>query len=235
MKRIFVLALTAVALVLMLALAAPAATVSCSGVAAWSGNSVSYSAGTLVTYNGSEYKCLQSHTSQAGWDPADVPALWSLQGTCSSGGGGGATPTPTPKGATPTPTPVSGGGGGGGNCAPTWSATAIYTGGMTASLNGENYQAAYWTQGNNPSTSSGPAGSGQPWIPEGSCSGSGGGGSTPTPTAKPTPTTSGGGGGGGGKTFAPYADISLASGEDRKSTRLNSSHVRISYAVFCLK
>src|SRR5690554_7050399 len=26
-----------------------------------------------------------------------------------------------------------------------------------------------------------------------------------------------------------------ASGQDRKSTRLNSSHVRISYAVFCLK
>src|SRR5690554_7751865 len=26
-----------------------------------------------------------------------------------------------------------------------------------------------------------------------------------------------------------------AHGEDRKSTRLNSSHVRISYAVFCLK
>ena len=28
---------------------------------------------------------------------------------------------------------------------------------------------------------------------------------------------------------------SLALQEDRKSTRLNSSHVRISYAVFCLK
>src|SRR5690554_7453286 len=27
----------------------------------------------------------------------------------------------------------------------------------------------------------------------------------------------------------------LQLGEDRKSTRLNSSHVRISYAVFCLK
>src|SRR5690606_41127754 len=27
----------------------------------------------------------------------------------------------------------------------------------------------------------------------------------------------------------------LAAGEDRKSTRLNSSHVKISYAVFCLK
>src|SRR5690554_7631173 len=28
---------------------------------------------------------------------------------------------------------------------------------------------------------------------------------------------------------------SFCSGGDRKSTRLNSSHVRISYAVFCLK
>src|SRR5690554_7292940 len=30
-------------------------------------------------------------------------------------------------------------------------------------------------------------------------------------------------------------DLALAEGGDRKSTRLNSSHVRISYAVFCLK
>src|SRR3989442_4084695 len=29
--------------------------------------------------------------------------------------------------------------------------------------------------------------------------------------------------------------IKLAESQDRKSTRLNSSHVRISYAVFCLK
>src|SRR5690606_42009562 len=29
--------------------------------------------------------------------------------------------------------------------------------------------------------------------------------------------------------------IAVASGKDRKSTRLNSSHVKISYAVFCLK
>src|SRR5690349_24255212 len=29
--------------------------------------------------------------------------------------------------------------------------------------------------------------------------------------------------------------ISFQIGEDRKSTRLNSSHVEISYAVFCLK
>src|SRR5690349_23886117 len=31
------------------------------------------------------------------------------------------------------------------------------------------------------------------------------------------------------------ADLPDATGQDRKSTRLNSSHVEISYAVFCLK
>src|SRR3989442_9070022 len=30
-------------------------------------------------------------------------------------------------------------------------------------------------------------------------------------------------------------DVGALPGRDRKSTRLNSSHVRISYAVFCLK
>src|SRR5690606_40445196 len=31
------------------------------------------------------------------------------------------------------------------------------------------------------------------------------------------------------------ADEALVAAQDRKSTRLNSSHVKISYAVFCLK
>src|SRR3989442_11132979 len=39
---------------------------------------------------------------------------------------------------------------------------------------------------------------------------------------------------GGGEPVHPDHDL-LARLEDRKSTRLNSSHVRISYAVFCLK
>src|SRR5699024_2862445 len=34
---------------------------------------------------------------------------------------------------------------------------------------------------------------------------------------------------------AEHVDIKLAPARDRKSTRLNSSHVSISYAVFCLK
>src|SRR3712207_7237873 len=37
---------------------------------------------------------------------------------------------------------------------------------------------------------------------------------------------------GGNKLIAPPRD---GEGEDRKSTRLNSSHANISYAVFCLK
>src|SRR5690606_42098371 len=36
--------------------------------------------------------------------------------------------------------------------------------------------------------------------------------------------------GGGGDSPVPYSLV-----KDRKSTRLNSSHVKISYAVFCLK
>ena len=32
--------------------------------------------GDVVTYNGSEYRCWQSHTSMVGWEPPNVPALW---------------------------------------------------------------------------------------------------------------------------------------------------------------
>ena len=60
--------------------------------------------------------------------------------------------------------------GGGGSCATAWSSTAIYTAGMTASVGGENYVANYWTQGNNPSTNNGGAGSGEPWTATGACS-----------------------------------------------------------------
>src|SRR5690554_7607686 len=35
--------------------------------------------------------------------------------------------------------------------------------------------------------------------------------------------------------FTLYGDVTNNNRPDRKSTRLNSSHVRISYAVFCLK
>jgi hypothetical protein len=36
-----------------------------------------YEVGDRVTYQGTEYECLQAHTSQVGWEPPNVPALWS--------------------------------------------------------------------------------------------------------------------------------------------------------------
>jgi chitinase len=96
-------------------------------------------------------------------------------------------------------------------CSPAWGASTVYTGGGTASENGLNYTANWWTQGNDPATNNGPAGSGQPWTATGSCSGgTGTGGGT------------GGGGTGGGSTggtptpppgpfvLSPYKDVTIS-------------------------
>ena len=87
-------------------------------------------------------------------------------------------------------------------CAAAWSSTAVYTAGQQASENGTNYTANYWTQGNDPATSNGGSGSGQPWTSNGACTGgsSGGGGGT------------GGGTGTGsasGLLFSPYKDVTI--------------------------
>src|SRR5690606_40728553 len=51
--------------------------------------------------------------------------------------------------------------------------------------------------------------------------------STPSRPTAPSPTTT---------TVLPgFTRAASAANQDRKSTRLNSSHVKISYAVFCLK
>ncbi|GMK44445.1 hypothetical protein PghCCS26_15730 [Paenibacillus glycanilyticus] len=59
----------------------------------WAPN-VSYAVNDTVTYNGTTYKCIQSHTSLTGWEPPVVPALWSPV----QGGGGGDTSAPTVPG-----------------------------------------------------------------------------------------------------------------------------------------
>ncbi|MFB4276568.1 MULTISPECIES: carbohydrate-binding protein [unclassified Nonomuraea] len=41
----------------------------------WAPNTA-YATGATVTYGGATYRCLQGHTSQAGWEPPNVPALW---------------------------------------------------------------------------------------------------------------------------------------------------------------
>ncbi|EGL20218.1 MULTISPECIES: glycosyl hydrolase family 18 protein [unclassified Paenibacillus] len=45
------------------------------GPAAWAAG-VSYKVNEEVTYNGSTYICRQPHTSLQGWEPSNVPALW---------------------------------------------------------------------------------------------------------------------------------------------------------------
>jgi endoglucanase Acf2 len=45
------------------------------GTTAWAPNTA-YAVGRLVTYSGVRYRCLQAHTSLTGWEPPNVPALW---------------------------------------------------------------------------------------------------------------------------------------------------------------
>jgi chitodextrinase len=117
----------------------------------WVSTSI-YTAGMTVSLNGINYTANfwtqgQNPSTNNGGPGSGQP--WTSNGSCSGSGGGG---------------------GGGGSCAPTWNSTSVYTGGMTASLNGVNYQANFWTQGQNPSTNNGGPGSGAPWTIIGTCS-----------------------------------------------------------------
>jgi chitodextrinase len=117
----------------------------------WNSTSV-YTAGMKASLNGINYTANfwtqgQNPSTNNGGSGSGQP--WTSNGACSGSGGGG---------------------GGGGSCAPTWNSTTAYTGGMTASLNGVNYQANFWTQGQNPSTNNGGPGSGAPWTSIGTCS-----------------------------------------------------------------
>lgn len=42
----------------------------------WDGDGVDYVVGDRVRYGNELYKCLQNHTSQSTWNPADSPSLW---------------------------------------------------------------------------------------------------------------------------------------------------------------
>lgn len=43
---------------------------------AWDGNGKAYKVGDIVTYKGVAYRVIQAHTSQSGWTPDAVPALY---------------------------------------------------------------------------------------------------------------------------------------------------------------
>jgi chitinase len=84
-------------------------------------------------------------------------------------------------------------------CSAAWSASKVYVGGDTASHNGTEYRAKWWTQGEEPGTT----GEWGVWESKGAC----GGGGEPTQTAGPTETPTEeptGNPGQGGKINAAY-------------------------------
>ncbi|WP_255989146.1 carbohydrate-binding protein [Chitinolyticbacter albus] len=150
-----------------------------------------YAAGTVVSYNGASYTALVTHTAYVGtnWNPAATPTLWTAGGSC--GSTPTATPTPvtpapvTPRPATPvpatpvpaTPVPVTPSPS---TCYTAWTSSAVYTGGTRVTYNGVNYEARWWTQGDNPAQS----GEWGAWKKLDNCGGN------PTPvTPGPTPVT----------------------------------------------
>lgn len=185
MKRLaYITILLAILLSLVIAIPAGAAPATADR-GAWAAN-VAYAVNDTVSYSGCTYKVLQAHTSLVGWEPATTPALFQ-QLSCGGAtatftrtatvGGPTATRTRTPtvggptatRTNTPAPTATSGGGTG---CWAAWVSTTAYSTGAQVSRSGRNYQANYWTQGNDPLTASGPVGTGQPWIPMSFCGGS---------------------------------------------------------------
>ena len=104
-------------------------------------------------------------------------------------------------------------------CAAAWSASAIYVGGNTASVGSVNYLANWWSQGQNPTTNNGGAGSGQPWTSQGACgSGSSSSSSSGGSSSSSSSSSSSGGsssssssssGGISGLLFSPYKDVTI--------------------------
>lgn len=116
----------------------------------WAPN-VTYRVGDQVTYQGSLYTCLQSHTSLPGWEPDQTPALWKW--VSSGGGGGDDTVAPTvPTGLTVTGKTAS-------SVSLSWTASTDNVG-VTAyevyngnSLAGTTSQSSYTVTGLNANTS----------------------------------------------------------------------------------
>lgn len=183
----------------------------------WSPN-VAYKTGEQVMYGGTLYECIQAHTSQIGWEPANVPALWKYIGA--------AQPTNTPAGPTPTPTrtPTSAptqvrtntpaatatktATASGACSAASWSSSAVYQKGDIVSWASKLWRAKWWTQAEEPGTT----GQWGVWEDLGSCSASS---PTPTRTATatktPGPSVTPGGTGIPSRVFAVYSDISFTS------------------------
>ncbi len=69
-------------------------------------------------------------------------------------------------------------------CASAWSSSSVYTGGQSASYNGHNWSAQWWTQGETPGTTT-------VWTDQGTCDtgGSTGTAATTRPGSRDSPTS----------------------------------------------
>jgi chitinase len=94
------------------------------GISSWQSNTA-YQVRSIVTYNGKYYYCRQAHTSQNGWEPPNVPALWQEMIVISTG-----RPCPT-DGVAPTPPANSG---------VAWTANTAYKVGDVVTYNGKRYR-----------------------------------------------------------------------------------------------
>ncbi len=189
----------------------------------WAPN-VAYAVNDTVTYNGCTYSVTQAHTSLTGWEPPNVPALFTLL-NCNTAAPNTATrtstaivvytatrtPTRTSTVSGPTNTPTKTNTTGPAStktntpvatattssqtgCPALWSASATYNTDNTASDNGRKYKANWWTQNERPSTSTSGV-----WTDQGTCA---------VPTAGPTAMP---GAGLPNRVSAIYADISFTS------------------------
>jgi predicted chitinase len=200
---------------------APLSAAQCASASPWAAG-VSYGVGDLVSYGGQVYECIQGHTSEPGWTPDAVAALWSPAtcaggGSSSSGSGGSSSGASGSSGGSSSGASGSSGGvgsgggsssGGGGTCDPNaWvymgsdpNACAGHVGescGWTTADEGQGYhcQTVSWGTGCESGGTTCPGGTGS----GGSSSGTSGGGSS----------SGSGGGTGGGSGFAAIVSEQL--------------------------
>ena len=120
-----------------------------------------YPLGSIVSYDGHQYSALVSQVdfSASGWNPT-MSNLWKDLGAQSGEGRFNSLGAwfARASNASNTQSP----------CALEWNADNVYTSGGMASVNGINYRANWWTQGESPVTHTS-ANDGQPWSMVGSC------------------------------------------------------------------
>ena len=138
----------------------------CTDVTTWSADAV-YTGGDQVKLDGTRYRAKWWTRGNNPAQNADASGVWEVVGACGNDNGGddGGDDNGNEDGCTDIAI---------------WSASAVYTGGKQAKLDGVRYEAKWWTQGNNPAQNSGSDGV---WKSLGSCSD----GNDPDPNPNPDP------------------------------------------------